>query len=113
MAEIAELPLAARLVGAGGEVVARTPEWDGPGPGAVSYPVRNMRLVVRTRPASPQCDEVLNRLLDAIDGAVGGLESPQAKRVRMLGSSLRLVAGREPGGWGTTDEVLDIAHAGI
>ena len=113
IAEIAELPLAAALIDTGGEVVARTPEWDGLGPGAVSYPVRNMRLVVRTRPASPQCDEVLDRLLDAIDGAVGGLESTQAKRVRMLGSSLRLLAGREPGGWGTTDEVLDLARAGI
>ena len=40
IAEIAELPLAAALVDAGDEVVARTPEWDGPGPGAVSYPVR-------------------------------------------------------------------------
>jgi hypothetical protein len=113
IAEIAELPLAAALVDSGGEVVARTPEWDGRGPGAVSYPVRNMRLVVRTRPASPHCDEVLSRLLDAIDGAAAGLESTQAKRVRMLGGSLRLVAGREPGGWGTTDEVLDLAQAGI
>jgi hypothetical protein len=113
IAEIAELPLAAALVDSGGEVVARTPEWDGLGPGAVSYPVRNMRLVVRTRPASPHCDEVLSRLLDAIDGAVENLESTQAKRVRMLGGSLRLVAGREPGGWGTTDEVLDLAQAGI
>ncbi len=33
----------------GGRGVARTPEWDGPGPGAVAYPVRNMRLVVRTQ----------------------------------------------------------------
>jgi hypothetical protein len=113
IAEIAELPLAAALIDAGGEVVARTPEWDGLGPGAVSYPVRNMRLVVRTRPASARCDTVLDRLLDAIDGAVGGLESTQAKRVRMLGSSLRLLAGREPGGWGTTDDVLDLARAGI
>jgi hypothetical protein len=113
IAEIAELPLAAALVDSTGEVVARTPEWDGPGPGAVSYPVRNLRLVVRTQPASPHCDEVLNRLLDAIDGEVGGLEATQAKRVRMLAGSLRLVAGREPGGWGTTDEVIDLARAGI
>jgi len=113
IAEVAELPLAAALIDSSGGVVARTPQWDGPGPGAVSYPVRNMRLVVRTRPASPQCDEVLDRLLAAIDGAVGGLEATQAKRVRMLGGSLRLVAGREPGGWGTTDEVVELARAGI
>jgi hypothetical protein len=50
IAEIAELPLNAALVDFTGEVVARTPEWDGAGPGAVSYPVRNMRLVVRTHP---------------------------------------------------------------
>jgi hypothetical protein len=79
----------------------------------VSYPVRNMRLVVRTRPASRHCDEVLTRLLDSIDGAVDGLDATQAKRVRILAGSLRLVAGREPGGWGTTDEVVDLACAGI
>ncbi len=113
IAEIAQLPVAAALLDSTGDVVARTPEWDGAGPGAVSYPVRNMRLVVRTRPASPHCDEVLSRLLDTIDGAVRALEPTQAKRVRILAGSLRLLGGREPGGWGTTDEVLDLARAGI
>ena len=113
IAEIAELPLAAALLDATGDVVARTPEWDGPGPGAVAYPVRNMRLVVRTRPASPLCDAVLSRLLDAIDAAVEDLDGTHAQRVRILASSLRLVAGREAGGWGTTHEVIDLARAGI
>jgi hypothetical protein len=113
LAEIAELPLAAALVDAAGAVVARTPEWDGPGPGAVSYPVRSVRLVVRTEPASAQCDELLGRLLDAIDSAALALTGTQAQRVRMLAGSLRLVAGREPGGWGTTDDVIDLARAGI
>jgi hypothetical protein len=113
LAEIAELPLAAALVDAAGAVVARTPEWDGPGPGAVSYPVRSVRLVVRTEPASAQCDELLSRLLDAIDSAARALTGIQAQRVRMLAGSLRLVAGREPGGWGTTDDVIDMARAGI
>jgi hypothetical protein len=113
IAEIAELPLAAALIDSAGDVVARTPEWDGPGPGAVAYPVRNMRLVVRTQPASPQCDAVLSRLLDAIDASVEGLDRTHAQRVRMLAGSLRLVAGREAGGWGTTDEVIDLARAGI
>lgn len=113
IAEIAELPLAAALLDSAGDVVARTPEWDGPGPGAVAYPVRNMRLVVRTRPASSQCDAVLSRLLDAIDASVEGLDDTHAQRIRILAASLRLVAGREAGGWGTTDEVIDLARAGI
>src|SRR6202051_1644613 len=113
LAEIAELPLAAALVDAAGAVIARTPEWDGPGPGAVSYPVRSVRLVVRTEPASAQCDELLSRLLDAIDSAARALTGIQAQRVRMLAGSLRLVAGREPGGWDTTDDVIDMARAGI
>src|ERR1039457_2885393 len=79
LAEIAELPLAAALVDASGAVIARTPEWDGNGPGAVSYPVRSVRLVVRTEPASPQCDAVLGRLLDAIDSAARGLSGTQAQ----------------------------------
>ncbi len=113
LAEIAELPLAAALVDAGGDVVARTPEWDGHGPGAVSYPVRSLRLVVRTQPASSQCDEVLSRLLSSIDSAALALDGPQALRVRMLGASLRLVAGRDADGWGTTDDVVALAEAGI
>jgi hypothetical protein len=113
LAEIAELPMAAALVDAAGAVIARTPEWDGPGPGAVSYPVRSVRLVVRTQPASAQCDELLSRLLDSIDAAALALSGTQAQRVRMLGGSLRLVAGREPGGWGTTDDVIELARAGI
>jgi len=51
LADIAELPLAAALVDSAGAVIARTPEWDGPGPGAVSYPVRSVRLVVRMHKA--------------------------------------------------------------
>jgi hypothetical protein len=113
LAEIAELPLAAALVDAAGAVIARTPEWDGPGPGAVSYPVRSVRLVVRTQPASAHCEALLSRLLDAIDAAAASLSGTQAQRVRMLAGSLRLVAGREPGGWGTTDDVIDLARAGI
>jgi hypothetical protein len=113
LAEIAELPFAAALIDAAGDVIARTPEWDGPGPGAVSFPVRSVRLVVRTEPASAHCDELLTRLLDAVDRAAVGLSGSQAQRVRMLGGSLRLVAGREPGGWGTTDDVIDLARAGI
>jgi hypothetical protein len=113
LAEIAELPLAAALVDAAGAVIARTPEWDGSGPGAVSYPVRSVRLVVRTQPASSHCDALLSRLLDSIDAAGLALSGTQAQRVRMLAGSLRLVAGREPGGWGTTDDVIDLARAGI
>lgn len=113
IAEISELPLAAALLDATGDVVARTPEWDGPGPGAVAYRVRNMRLVVRTRPASALCEAVLSRLLDAMDAAVEGLDETHARRVRILASSLRIVAGREAGGWGTTDEVIALARAGI
>jgi hypothetical protein len=113
IAEIAELPLAAALLDSTGDVVARTPEWDGPGPGAVAYPVRTMRLVVRTRPASQLCDALLSRLLDAIDDAAVSLDDAHARRVRVLACSLRLVAGREAGGWGSTDEVLDLARAGI
>ena len=113
LAEIPELPLAAALVDAAGEVIARTPEWDGAGLGAVAYPVRSTRLVVSTLPASPDCDALLSRLLDAIDRAAADLQGTQAQRVRMLAGSLRLVAGREAVGHGTTGDVLDLARAGI
>jgi hypothetical protein len=113
IAEIAELPLVAALLDPTGDVVSRTPEWDGPGPGAVAFPVRNMSLVVRTLPASRHCDEVLARLLDSIDRAAAGLHDTQAKRVRMLAASLRLVSGRAAQGWGTTHDVVDMAGAGI
>src|ERR1017187_135126 len=82
LADIAELPLVAALVDASGTVIARTPEWDGPGPGAVSYPVRSVRLVVRTQPASAHCDALLSRLLDAVDAAAVALRGAQGQRVR-------------------------------
>ena len=95
LAEIAELPLAAALVDAAGAVIARTPEWDGPGPGAVSYPVRSVRLVVRTQPASAQCDELLSRLLD-VDRRRGaraqrhpGTAGPHARRIAATGRRAR------------------------
>lgn len=56
---------------------------------------------------------MLSRLLDAFDAAVAGLNGTHAQRVRILAASLRLVAGREAGGWGTTDDVIDLARAGI
>jgi len=113
IAEVAELPLAAALVDASGDVIARTPEWDGTGIGAVAYPVRSARLVVRTLPASRDCDELLTRLLGAIDSAAASLPGTQGGRVRMLGASLRLVAGRDATGRGPTSEVLELARAGI
>jgi hypothetical protein len=113
IADIAQLPLAAALLDSQDAVIARTPEWDGAGPGAVAYPVRTMRLVVRTAPASRLCDELLGLLLDSIDGVGAGHHAVQAHRIRMLAGSLRLVAGRDAGGWGTTDEVIEMAHAGI
>jgi len=113
LAEIPELPLAAALVDTDGEIIARTPEWDGAGIGAVAYPVRSTRLVVGTLPASPDCDALLSRLLDAIDLAAANLRGTQAQRVRMLAGSLRLVAGREAAGLGSTADVLDLARAGI
>ena len=113
LAEIGELPVAAALIDAAGTVVARTPEWDGPGPGAVSYPVRSMRLVVRTQPASL----ALRRAGDP--SARTSIEprrlstEPRRSACGSWQGSLRLVAGREVGGWGTTDDVIDLACAGI
>src|ERR1035437_8040663 len=110
LAEIAELPLPAALVDASGAVIARTPEWDGMGPGAVSYPVRSVRLVVRTQPASAQCDAVLSRLLDAIDHAALALSGAQAQRVRMLGGYCDWwpVANRAAGVRRTTSSTLRV-----
>jgi hypothetical protein len=110
--EVPELPLAAALLDRD-DVVAHTPEWAGAAPGAVTYRVRQTRLVVSTETAHPMCAPVLDALLDEIDHTASGLPRRQALRVRMLAASLRIVAGRELGPAGTSADVLEHACAGI
>jgi len=110
--EVAELPLPAALLD-GEQVVAHTPEWDRAGPGAVTYRVRQTRLVVSTDDIHPMCAPVLDALLDEIDGTAATLARRQALRVRMLAASLRIVAGRELNAAGTSADVLEHACAGI
>ncbi len=110
--EVGELPLAAALLD-GDEVVARTPEWRGAAPGAVTYRVRQSRLVVSTESTHPMCAPVLDSLLDEIDRTATGLPRRQALRVGMLAASLRIVAGRGLSTAGTSADVLEHACAGI
>lgn len=110
-AELAELPLAAALF-SGDDVVANTPEWRGPGPGAVAYSVRGVRLVVGGDDTTPECLPVLARLLDELDATAAALAAPQSLRVAMLAASLRLLAGRVSADRGTSDDVLEHVVAG-
>jgi hypothetical protein len=112
IAELSEFPLAAALVD-GQDIVARTPEWRGAGPGAVGYRVRRNHLVVNTDNTHPMCAPVLDSLLAEIDITASCLPRRQALRVTMLAASLRIVAGRHVSDCGTSADVLEHACAGI
>lgn len=111
--ELAELPLPAALFDSEDDVIAHTPEWTGPTPGAISYPVRNTRLVIATGDAHPECEAVLNRLLEAMEATAHAVTGAQSLRVAMLAASLRIVAGRRVDSVGTSHDVIDYAKAGI
>jgi hypothetical protein len=113
LSDLSELPFAAALVGARSEVVARTPEWAGAGPGTVAYPVRRNRLLIACDTPPAAAGALLGRLLDAIDAAAAALDGLRALRVRMVAASLRLLAGRAVATTGTSHDVLDLACAGI
>lgn len=111
--EVAELPLPAVLLD-GGDVLAHTPEWQHSAPGAVTYRVRQARLVVSTDVApNPVCAHVVDALLDEIDRTACVLPHRQAMRVAMLAASLRMVAGRQVDSAGSSADVLEHACAGI
>lgn len=112
LGDVAELPLAAALLD-GEEVVARTPEWNGAGPGTVAYRVRSVRLAVNVDPVPPWCASNLEQLLRELDDAAAQAVPPASLRLRMLACALRVLAGRVPGPPGTTDDVLEQAAAGI
>lgn len=111
--ELTELPLPAAVVDPQDTLIARTPEWEGATPGAVSYPVRRNRLVVCTGNVDPRCTDLLEQLLDALDDVGTGLGRREAIQVGMLASSLRLLAGRRVASTGGSSDVLELARIGI
>jgi hypothetical protein len=113
IADLGELPMAAAVFDNEDTVIASTPEWSGFSAAAVSYPVRNTRLVVAAGEPAPECEILLGRLLDAMTAASHAVGDQQRLRVAMLAASLRLVAGRHLDTSGTSDDVISLARAGI
>ncbi len=110
--EVAELPLCAAMFD-GDDMLTHTPEWRDAVAGAVTYRVRQARLVVSAEEVDASCAEVVGALLEEIDRTARALPHRQALRVAMLAASLRVVAGREAGSAGTSRDVLEHACAGI
>jgi hypothetical protein len=111
--EASRLPLACAVIDPQGAVIAATPEWVGPSPGSVSYPIRRNRLVINESQVDPDTEVVLDRLLQAMDDVVLEQEGETAQRVQMLAASLRIVAGRQVITRGTTEDVISHAVVGI
>ena len=111
--DLAALPLRAALIEREDEVVARTPEWMGATPATVMYPVRNKHLHVSTRPADATAQRLLDELLRVLDAAESEVAGDHALRVRMLGASLRLLAGSYVVRDGDSTEVFELARAGV
>ena len=113
LAEVRELPLAAALLDLDGTLIARTPEWNGAGPGTVLYSLRVTRLAVATGAADPAAAALLDLLLAALGDAAGAVQGVQQLRITMLSASLRVVAGRQVATRGSSHDVIDLAVAGI
>ncbi|HEX6539792.1 MAG TPA: hypothetical protein VF155_11495 [Candidatus Dormibacteraeota bacterium] len=115
LSDLRALPLASALMARDGDVIAHTPEWQGGGVGSASYPVRRNRLVVCVEPAAPACTALLDRLLCELDSAAMEAQPRRSQQVRMLASSLRLVAGRCVADDDVMQslDVLELARAGI
>ena len=113
IAEIRELPLSAALFDRDDELIASTPEWEGAGPGTVLFALRGTRLAVASEPSDPASSRLLDRLLDAMEATGGGSDGIRRRRIAMLTTSLRLVAGRRVTTSGTSHDVIDLAVAGI
>jgi hypothetical protein len=113
LAEAGVLPLAAALLDTDGTVIAATPEWRGAGPGTVVYAMRSASLAVATAPAEAAAQRLLDLLLASLGDAAGAADTRRRGLVSMLATSLRVVAGRQVSGSGTSHQVLDLAVAGI
>src|SRR5437660_1258201 len=93
VADLSELPLPAALLEDEGEVVVRTPEWPGAGPGCVAYPVRRKRLVVATNRGDATAAALLTELFDTLRRAAADAEAEERLRLRVLIASLQLLGG--------------------
>ena len=113
IAEIRELPLPAALFDRDGELIASTPEWQGAGPGTVLFALRGTRLAVASEAHDPASATLLDRLLDAMEATADESDGIRRRRIAMLTTSLRLVAGRRVRTSGTSHDVIDLAVAGI
>lgn len=114
IADLADLPLAAAAFDSAGTLIAKTPEWRGPAPGAVSFPVHGNRLVAMGADAAGSgCEPVLDRLLAGMAGAAAVSAGRAAARIDMLAASLRLIAGRTAASSGDSGDAIELATAGI
>ncbi len=111
--DLREIPLAAALLEGRRDVIAHTPEWAGAAPASIAYPVRGKRLVVETRGADQTCSDLLDELLVTLDEACAATTGASALRLRMMTASMGLVAGAGPPGAGTTNDVVELARAGV
>ncbi len=113
-ADVAELPLAAALLDAAGNVVAATPEWRGSGPGSTTYRVGAIRLVVAGDDSDADLVAVTAQLVAELRAVAATEGEPQrARRLAMLAAGIGLVAGCAEPRPGSTTEVLAFLDAAV
>lgn len=105
-AAVASLPLAAAAVALGGEILAQTPEWSGVGLGTAAYVAGSRALLVTSLDQADAAAPLVDSLIDAIARAAAASEPSWQQRLRLLGASLQLVAGRPATGAGTVADVI-------
>ena len=115
-ADIAHLPLVAALVSPSGKILASTPEWKGEADEAISYPIRDMRLIVNPMDpsaADPSAKVAMDTMITQLEDTANQSDPATKSRLRMLAVSLRAVMGRDCTTNGVITDLVNAVNAGI
>jgi hypothetical protein len=113
-AQVANLPLAVALFDRDGRIIAASPEWPGPAPGAAGYASGFGHLVVASEGVLPALDGLLGRLVAELGASAAPMPPAAAKRLALLQAGLALVSGRPPGQTvAEASEVLELVQAAL
>ncbi|MGH7234441.1 MAG: hypothetical protein ACREF7_03300, partial [Candidatus Saccharimonadales bacterium] len=115
LVDIPELPFVAALFSARGTLLAHTPEWKEGQDAAVSYPIRNQKLLVspNERDRLPQGAKVaILLLLEALREAASKEDVALRTRLTMLSSSLDVVLGKVANDLGTIQDLVEALSSG-
>ncbi len=114
LADAERLPLNSAVLDATGAMLARTPEWTDPLPGAAPYRLGANQLVVNPfDPEAPPARAAVDRLLRELDTAVMAVQGDEQRALAVLAASLRLVVGRTALNQGSVSDAMQLVKSAV